>query len=83
MRGGNDNEALKNFYYLLYHDLSKLARERGFVFWCAGKGSHEVWVRQSDNRRTVIPNHGSTPLKRKTVKSVLDDLEIDLQTFMD
>jgi len=71
-----------HFPALCYHDCVRLARERGFVFWRAGKGSHEIWVRSSDRRRTVIPHHGAAPIKRKTVKGILDDLQIDYRDLM-
>ena len=66
-----------HFPALSYRDCAVLARERGFAFWRQGKGSHEIWKRVADGRRTVLPNHGAHPLKRKTVKSILDDLGID------
>ena len=66
-----------HFPILNYHDLVSLARERGFVLWKSGKGSHEIWRRPSDGRRTVFSNHSSQPIKRKTLKSILEDLEID------
>ncbi len=65
-----------------YHELVALARECGFIFWKSGKGSHEIWRRPSDGRRTVIFNHGSQAIKRKTVKSILEDLEIDPKDLM-
>lgn len=70
------------FPVLSYKDLVKVARSRGFVFWRQGKGSHEIWKRPQDGRRTVIPNQGSKPLKRKTVKSILEDLEVDWQELL-
>ena len=71
-----------HFPVLSYKDLVKLARSRGFIFWRQGKGSHEVWKRPTDSRRTVLPNQGSKSLKRKTVKSVLENLEIDWQKLV-
>ncbi len=71
-----------NFPVLTYKDLSKLAKGRGFVLWRQAKGSHEIWKRESDGRRTVIPNHGSRPIKRRTIKSILQDLEIDYKDLM-
>ena len=70
------------FPVLNYYDLSKLARERGFILWRQAKSSHEIWKRISDGRRTVIPNHGSKPVKRKTIKSILEDLEIDIHDML-
>lgn len=71
-----------HFPALNYKDLVKIAHSHGFVFWRQAKGSHEVWKRPTDGRRTVIPNQGSKPLKRKTIKSILDDLEINQKELL-
>jgi len=71
-----------HFPALTYRDLAALARDRGFVLWRTAKGSHEIWKNLATGRRTVIPNHGSQTIKRKTVKSILEDLGVDPQTLM-
>lgn len=39
-------------------------------------GSHAVYRRDEDKRRTVIPIHSKKTLKRKTLKSILDDANL-------
>ncbi|MCD6233063.1 type II toxin-antitoxin system HicA family toxin [bacterium] len=34
-----------------------------------------------DSHQTTIPNHGSKPLKRKTLKSILKDFGISSKEF--
>ena len=72
-----------HFPVLNYKDLIKLALQKGFVFYRQSKGSHEIWKRLTDNRRTTLVNHGSKPLKRKTTKAILADLEIDWKELVE
>jgi predicted RNA binding protein YcfA (HicA-like mRNA interferase family) len=65
-----------------YRQVAKVAKSLGFSLFRAGKGSHEIWKRNSDNRFTTIPNHGKTSLKRKTLKAILLDLQISPEDFL-
>jgi len=65
-----------------YRQVVKMARKLGFCFCRQAKGSHEIWRRDSDGRQTTIPNHGSKPLKRKTLKSILKDFGITPEEFL-
>ncbi|HHD92677.1 MAG TPA: type II toxin-antitoxin system HicA family toxin [Candidatus Portnoybacteria bacterium] len=70
------------FPVINYRQIAKVAKKLGFYLCRQAKGSHEIWRRDSDGRQTTIPNHGSKPLKRKTLKSILDDLGITLDEFL-
>lgn len=65
-----------------YRQVAKVARSLGFYLLRQGKGSHEIWKRDSDDRFTTIANHGSKSFKRKTLKSILEDLQISLEEFL-
>ncbi len=65
-----------------YRQVAKVARSLGFYLLRQGKGSHQVWKRDRDNRFTTIPNHGAKSLKRKTLKAILQDLEISPEAFL-
>ena len=65
-----------------YRQVAKVARRLGFYLLRSGKGSHEVWKRDSDNLFTTLPNHGTKSLKRKTLKSILEDLKISPEEFL-
>jgi len=71
----------KKFPVANYRQVAKVARKLGFYFCRQAEGSHEIWRRDSDGRQTTIPNHGSRPLKRKTLKSILGDLKITPEEF--
>jgi len=64
-----------------YQDIAKVAKKLGFCFYRQAKGSHEIW-RRADGRYTTIPRHGSKSIKRKTLKGILEDLEITPQGFL-
>ena len=65
-----------------HRQVVKVAKKLGFCFCRQAKGSHEIWKRDSDSRQTTIPNHGSNPLKRKTLKSILKDFGITPEKFL-
>ena len=65
-----------------YRQVVKMARKLGFCFCRQAKGNHEIWRRDSDGHQTTIPNHGSKPLKRKTLKSILKDFGITIEEFL-
>jgi len=64
-----------------YREVSRVASKLGFYLCRRTKGSHEIWRRDSDSRQTTIPNHGSRSIKLKTLKSILDDLQISAEEF--
>lgn len=71
----------RRFPQATYHDVIKVAKKLGFYFYRQAKGSHEVW-RRVDGRYTTIFHHGSKPIKRKTLKGILDDFQITPQEFI-
>jgi predicted RNA binding protein YcfA (HicA-like mRNA interferase family) len=62
-------------------EVIKVAKKLGFTFYRQAKGSHEVWRRVSDGRHTVIPRHAGKIIKRKTLKSIIDDFGITIEEF--
>lgn len=71
----------KRFPAVIYKDVVKVAKKIGFYFCRYAKGSHEIWRRDSDGRQTTIPNHGKKAIKRRTVKSILEDFKISIDEF--
>ena len=52
----------------------------GFVF-DRQKGSHAVYYRASDQRRVVIPMHGTKDLKAGTLRGIIADLGLTIDVF--
>ena len=44
-------------------------------------GSHAIYQRLKDKRRTVVPIHSKRVLKRKTLKAILDDAGLTIDQF--
>ncbi len=56
-------------------DLVRVARKLGFSF-DRQKGSHAVFLRESDQARVVIPMHSGRTIRPKTLAGILDDMGI-------
>jgi predicted RNA binding protein YcfA (HicA-like mRNA interferase family) len=61
-------------------DVVRVARGLGFEFR-RQSGSHAIYVRASDHARVVIPMHGGSALKRKTLRGIIQDLGITVEEF--
>jgi predicted RNA binding protein YcfA (HicA-like mRNA interferase family) len=60
-------------------ELVRVAERLGFAFR-RQRGSHAIYVRPNDQARVVIPMHGGN-LKRKTLRSIINDLKISVEEF--
>jgi predicted RNA binding protein YcfA (HicA-like mRNA interferase family) len=60
-------------------DLVRVTEQLGFLFR-RQRGRHAIYVRQSDQARVVIPMHKGE-LKRKTLRAIIQDLEISVEEF--
>jgi predicted RNA binding protein YcfA (HicA-like mRNA interferase family) len=65
-----------------YRDLTKVTKKLGFYLCRQASDSHEVWRRDRDGRQTTLFNHGSKAVKRKTIKAILEDLNISPGEFL-
>ncbi|HEV2494615.1 MAG TPA: type II toxin-antitoxin system HicA family toxin [Terriglobia bacterium] len=61
-------------------DVARVAQRLGFEFR-RQRGSHAIYVRQSDHARVVIPIHAGAGLKRKTLRGIVEDLKITAEEF--
>jgi len=59
----------------------KKARKVGFVFDRHAKGSHQIWYHPMKKKRFTIPVHRGKTLKRKTLKSIINQMGLTLQEF--
>ena len=60
-------------------DLVRVAERLGFVLR-RQRGSHAIYVRQSDQAPVVIPMHRGE-VKRKTLRAIIQDLKISVEEF--
>lgn len=61
--------------------LIRILQHIGFKFVRQSGGSHAIFRRDADNRRTVVPIHAGTILKRRTLKSILNDAGLSIEEF--
>ncbi|MEW6481549.1 MAG: type II toxin-antitoxin system HicA family toxin [bacterium] len=62
-------------------DVIRVFAKIGFEFYRTAKGSHEVWRRKTDMRHTIVPRHRGKIIKRRTLKSILDDIGLSVEEF--
>lgn len=61
-------------------EVVRVAESIGFVL-DRQRGSHAVYFRSSDNRRVVIPMHGTKDLKPGTLRGIIYDLGLTVEEF--
>jgi predicted RNA binding protein YcfA (HicA-like mRNA interferase family) len=62
-------------------EVAKAAQSIGFVF-DRQRGSHAVYYRASDQRRIVIPMHGTKDLKPGTLRGIITDMGLTVEEFV-
>jgi len=56
------------------NEFLRLAKKKGWSFHRQGKGSHEIWCK--DEKKVVIPNHGSKELGKGLEKKLKKQMGI-------
>ena len=59
-------------------DLARVARKLGFVL-DRQKGSHAVFLRESDGARIVIPMHSGRAIRPGTLLGIIEDMNITVE----
>lgn len=52
-----------------------------FVFVRQTGSSHAIYKRLLDNKRTVVPIHSGVALKRRTLKAILEDAGLNIESL--
>ena len=65
------------------NEIVKVLEKLGFKFIRQSGTSHAIYFRVSDKRRTTIPIHGKKSLKRKTIKAICKDADININELND
>ena len=68
---------------LSYRDLTRRLRKLGFRFYRQGKGSHELWVRDSDGHVVPVPHHRGKNIRKGTVGAIIREVGMSIVEFMD
>ena len=62
-----------------YHDVLARLKKLGFRFYRQGRGSHELWVRDSDGK--VVPVPRKKEIKVGTLKAIIREIGITPEEF--
>jgi len=64
-------------------DVIRVLKKAGFVFDRQAKGSHEIWYNPVTKRRTTIPNHPGSDIKKGTLKAILKEAGLSDDEFLE
>lgn len=56
---------------LSYKELTTRLKRFEFRFYRQGKGSHELWVRDSDGKVVPVPFHKGKNIRKGTVRTII------------
>ncbi len=66
---------------LSYRDLIKRLKAYHFRFYREGKGSHELWVRDSDGKVIPVPHHKGKSIRKGTVSAIIKEIGVSTKEF--
>ncbi len=66
---------------LSYKELTKKLKKYGFRFYRTGKGSHELWVRDSDRKVVPVPHHKGKSVRKGTIRAIIREIDIPIKEF--
>ena len=72
---------MSNYPSVKAKDFVRAIEKLGFYLY-RQKGSHAIY-KDSQGRRVVVPMHSGKDLKPGTLKGMIQDLDIDRETFFD
>lgn len=67
---------------LSYREVIIRLQALGFRFYRQGKGSHELWVRDSDGQVVPVPHHQGKPIRKGTIRAIIREVGVSVEEFM-
>ena len=68
---------------LSYHEVVRRLRKLGFRFHRQGKGSHELWVRDSDGQVVPVPHYQGKNIRKGMVRAIIREAGVTVAEFME
>ena len=65
-----------------YREVSERLRRLGFRFYRQGKGSHELWVRDTDGCVVPIPKYRGKAIRKGTIRAIIRETGVSVEEFM-
>jgi predicted RNA binding protein YcfA (HicA-like mRNA interferase family) len=66
---------------LNYKELTTRLKKFGFIYYRTGKGSHELWVRNSDGKVVPVPHYRGKNIRKGTVRAIIREIGVTLEEF--
>jgi len=67
---------------LSYQEVTRRLRKLSFRFYRQGKGSHELWVRDTDGRVVPVPHYRGKSIRKGTVGAIIKEIGVSVEEFM-
>ena len=64
-----------------YSEVAQKLRALGYTYDRPGPGSHEVWRHADSGRKVTLPHH-ARDVAEGTLRAILREIEIDVDTFL-
>lgn len=68
---------------LSYLEITRILKKLGFRYYRSGKGSHELWVRDSDGKAIPVPHYKGKSIRKGTVRKIINEIGVSLKDFFD
>lgn len=65
-----------------YQEVTRRLRKLGFRFYRRGKGSHELWVRDTDGRVVPVPHYRGKNIRKGTVGAIIREVGVSVDEFI-
>ena len=66
---------------LKYGQVARCLQRLGFRHYRTGKGSHELWVRDSDGRVVPVPRKRGKEIKKGTLRAIIKEIGTTVEEF--
>jgi predicted RNA binding protein YcfA (HicA-like mRNA interferase family) len=68
---------------LSYQEITRRLTKLGFRFYRQGKGSHELWVRDTDGKVIPIPHYKGKKIRKGTVRAIIREIGVNVEEFIE
>lgn len=68
---------------LTYREVTAKLKRFGFRHYRSGKGSHELWVRDSDGKVVPVPHHKGKSIRKGTIRAIIREVGVSVKHFFD
>jgi len=68
---------------LTYLEVTNRLKILGFRFYRQGKGSHELWVRDSDGIVIPVAHYRGKTIRKGTIRAIIREINLTVEEFMD